>query len=795
MSKDSTVNSVTGEIEIPGDLEDIEVPSRRHEVVGVITVIIALVSLLALASYDGLGSDGSPILGGNIVGPAGTWMAFLSFTALGAAAYMINLFLWIYAACLFSGRTENLRILSIIGAIVIALLSCVALHTILAGSTMSGGYAPGGAIGTFLGELSLSFVSTVGTYIITFGGIILVLLLVTDISLYLVIRAGGVLFTNGIKIIGSGCKQIITVWREYPDEIQSEAAPKKHKLDNKKTANTNSSELKIVIGNDSAQNSSSYEEKSTTKSRRKKPVKTSEPSSDEELVIKQSIEGDFELPSLDLLKPVSQTKTKIDKEYLGDMANKLVKVLKDFGVTGQIGEVYPGPVVTMFEFQPKSGTKLSKIGGLSNEIAMALEVKRVRVVAPIPGKNAVGFELPNKDRQMVRLREILEDDGFRRNTKAKLPMALGKDIAGKAFTADLAKMPHLLMAGTTGSGKSVAVNTMLLSMLYTHTPDQLRMLLIDPKMIEFQPYNHIPHLLLPVVTDMSQACLALKWAVDEMERRYQLFADVGSRNLESYNAKVEKILEKAAAEADTPLAPAETETTNDGTVVEFGEIPKPETKLPEKLPLIVICIDELADLMMVAAKDVEISIARLAQKARAAGLHLIVATQRPSTDVVTGLIKANFPTRLSCQVSSGIDSRTILGTNGAENLLGNGDMLLVPPGTSDLKRVQGAFVSEEEIFDIVEFLKTQGLPTYDEDILKPREDEGGKTVDEEDKDSVYDEAVAIVAEAQACSISMIQRKLRIGYNRSARIVEIMEKEGVVSPANGSNKREVLISQL
>ena len=450
-----------------------------------------------------------------------------------------------------------------------------------------------------------------------------------------------------------------------------------------------------------------------------------------------------------------------------------MKVLSDFGVAGVVGEIHPGPVVTMYEFQPKSGTKLSKIGSLSNEIAMALEVMRVRVVAPIPGKNAVGFELPNKEREMVRLKEILEDDNYS-STKAKLPLALGKDIAGAPYTADLAKMPHLLMAGTTGSGKSVAVNTMLLSLLYKYTPDELRLLLIDPKMIEFQPYNDIPHLLLPVVTDMNNACLALKWAVDEMERRYQLFADVGSRNLASYNAKVEKMIAEAEEMKDVPVMEMERTVSEDGTVIEYGEVPRPPAKLPEKLPMIVICIDELADLMMTAAKDVETSIARLAQKARAAGLHLIVATQRPSTDVVTGLIKANFPTRLSCQVSSGIDSRTILGSNGAESLLGNGDMLLVPPGTSNLVRVQGAFVSEEEIAGIIDFLKAQGVPTYDDEILKPREDESGP-VDEEEKDEVYDQAVAIVAEAQACSISMVQRKLRIGYNRAARIVEIMKK--------------------
>jgi S-DNA-T family DNA segregation ATPase FtsK/SpoIIIE len=423
----------------------------------------------------------------------------------------------------------------------------------------------------------------------------------------------------------------------------------------------------------------------------------------------------------------------------------------------------------MFELQPRSGTKLSKIEGLSAELAMTLEVNKVRVVAPIPGKNAVGFELPNKKRSTVWLKEMLADPSFE-NARGKLPMVMGREISGEPYVVDLARMPHVLVAGTTGSGKSVALNTMLLSLLYRHTPEELRLLLVDPKMIELGMYDRIPHLLLPVVTDMSKACLALKWAVDEMERRYQLFADLSVRNLGSYNRRVEKL-----------LAEGQTETTEHGKLA--------------KLPLIVIAIDELADLMMTAAKDVETSVTRLAQKARAAGVHLIVSTQRPSTDVITGLIKANFPVRMSFRVSSGIDSRTILGTIGAENLLGKGDMLIIPPGSSDLKRVHGAYVEEEDIRRVIEFLRVQGRPCYDEEILKPRDDETGAEIDEADKDEVYDQAVAIVAEARACSISMIQRRLRIGYNRAARIVELMEKEGVVGPANGVNKREVLVSPL
>lgn len=784
------------------DEEAIEVPSRRHEVLGVIVTSLALVMALALFSYDGLGPDGSPVADGNVVGPAGMFLGFIMFFGFGAAAYMVNLCLWIYAGCLFTGRAHQVTVKGIVGCLAIVIFSSVALYIIIQ-EPVAGGHNAGGVIGTILGELLTGMLSTVGTYIVTFGAILLILIIITDISLFLVGRTIAVILVSGVTAVTAFVWRIVQAWtRELPedtDEIPEKPAPaksassqisKEEKPKKSKKSKNKSPNEEEATDNGKPPIASSAPPKIVTKKLVSSPPKEKEVSLP---IIEQKALGDFKLPPLSMLAKSEEVSVNIDETYLHDNAVKLVAVLADFGISGEVKEIRPGPVVTMFEFQPQSGTKLSKIGGLSNEIAMALEVTRVRIVAPIPGKNAVGFELPNKEREMVRLREIFEDDCFTK-TKAKLPMALGKDISGAPFCVDLAKMPHLLMAGTTGSGKSVSVNTMLLSFLYKHTPDELRLLLIDPKMIEFQPYNHIPHLLLPVVTDMSQACLALKWAVDEMERRYQLFADMGSKNLESYNNKVEKILAKAKEKQDNPL-PAQTAITAGGNVVEFGEeerLVEPE-KLPEKLPLIVICIDELADLMMVAAKDVENSIARLAQKARASGIHLIVATQRPSTDVVTGLIKANFPARLSCQVSSGIDSRTILGTNGAEHLLGNGDMLIVPPGNAAAKRVQGAFVSEDEVTDAVDFLKKQALPEYDDEILKPREDENGGGVDDEDKDEMYDQAIAIVAEAQSCSISMLQRRLRIGYNRSARMVETMEKEGVVGPANGVNKREVLIS--
>ncbi len=783
MSKETIVNSVTGEIEMP-DGCDIEVPSRRHEVLGVIATLLALVVLLALISYDGLTPEGEPIAGGNIIGPAGKWIAYFSFTALGAAVFLLDIAIWIYAACLFVGRVGSIRIKGLIGVLVIGFLASVALHTMLQDRTILGGHVPGGIIGTVFGEIAFSMVSTTGTYIISLGGIVLVLLLVTDISLFLAMRALGLALWIGAKAVAGLSMRVIRAWKD--GSVVGNVPPPRIVFPR------NEEDISFdETGGVGESPASVGEPKIVKKTKRNKNLKKLSVTRGDGLVIDQIVKGEFQLPSVELLGMPDEKSTRVDEEYLKSMAERLVKVLADFGVAGVVGDIHPGPVVTMFEFQPQSGTKLSKIGGLSNEIAMALEVKRVRVVAPIRGKNAVGFELPNKGREMVRLREILEDDSFSKS-RAKLPIALGKDISGTPFTADLAKMPHLLMAGTTGSGKSVAINTMLLSLLFRYTPDDLRLLLIDPKMIEFQPYNAIPHLLLPVVTDMNNACLALKWAVDEMERRYQLFADMGSRSLASYNAKVVKILDKARSKKNEPQP--EVEILEDGTIVEFGPTDRPEKKLPEKLPIIVICIDELADLMMTAAKDVETSIARIAQKARAAGLHLIVATQRPSTDVVTGLIKANFPTRMSCQVAQGVDSRTILGSNGAEALLGNGDMLLLPPGSSDLIRLQGAFVNEEEIAGVIEFLKAQGNPTYDAEILKPREDDA-TMVDEEEKDEIYDEAVALVAHAQACSISMIQRKLRIGYNRSARIVELMEREGVIGPANGVNKREVHISPL
>ncbi len=503
----------------------------------------------------------------------------------------------------------------------------------------------------------------------------------------------------------------------------------------------------------------------------------------EGVLFKPQKRGGFELPPLAYLNYEGGDEQGVDADTLRDMATQIEKTLADFKVEGQIKDICPGPVITVFEFSPAAGVKISKIANLADDLAMALSALSVRIVAPIPGKGVVGIEVPNPSREMVYMKEVLADDQFQ-NTKMELPMGLGKDTAGSIVVTDLAKMPHLLVAGATGAGKSVAVNTMITSLLYRNSPDDVRLIMVDPKMLEFSIYADIPHLLLPVVTDPKQATVALNWAVQEMERRYHALAEMGVRNIKGYNQKVEQL----TRQAEQDMA-AEIEDSASIRALGIDAEGNPEHR---RLPYIVVIIDEFADLMMTASKDVETAVARLAQKARASGIHLILATQRPSTDVITGLIKANFPTRVALRVTSKTDSRVILDSNGAENLLGNGDMLFVPPGTSHVKRVHGAYVSEHEIDKIVAFLRTQGKPQYDNTILVEEPGEEIEDVRDEERDELYIQAVRLVVESKQASISMIQRKLRVGYNRAARMVEMMEKDGIVSAADACKPRQVIV---
>lgn len=477
----------------------------------------------------------------------------------------------------------------------------------------------------------------------------------------------------------------------------------------------------------------------------------------------------YHLPSADLLEDPEERPTSVSDESLHMQSKLLEKKLEDFGVKGEVVAVTPGPVITTFEYAPAPGIKINKIVNLTDDLALALRAISIRIVAPIPGKAAIGIEVPNVDRETVRFKEIVASEAYE-NAKSKLTICLGKDIVGNPVAATLDKMPHLLIAGATGAGKSVALNTMICSLLYKAAPNEVKLIMVDPKRIELSAYDGIPHLITPVVKDAKKATNALFWAVKEMEHRYELLSEKKARNINQYNQKIVRELNKADKAKQT----------------EEGEAAPP---MP--LPYIVVIIDELADLMMVASRDVEVALTRLAQMARAAGIHLILATQRPSVDVLTGIIKANFPTRLTFQVSSKTDSRTIIDTNGAENLLGMGDMLFLPPGTGRLQRIHGAYISETELTRIIEFIKAQQTPDYNESVVQapPKEESSNG---EKEYDEHYDAAVALVTKSGQASISMIQRHLRIGYNRAARIVEVMEQEGVVGPADGAKPREVLV---
>lgn len=502
--------------------------------------------------------------------------------------------------------------------------------------------------------------------------------------------------------------------------------------------------------------------------------------------------GDWEFPSLDLLQevPADNDKNQMDENALRMNAELLQNVLEDFNIKGEIVSIHPGPVVTLYELEPAAGVKSSRVIGLADDIARSMSAISVRA-AVVPGRNVIGIEIPNKKRQTVYMREMVVSKEYEK-TQAKLPLILGKDIGGKPIIADLARMPHLLVAGTTGSGKSVAVNTMILSLLYSLPPEKCRFIMIDPKMLELSCYDDIPHLLSPVVTEPGKAVVALKWLVAEMEERYRAMSKLGVRNIDGYNARLAEARKKGEAlmrKVQTGFEP----TT--GKPV-YEEQPLDLTDLP----YIVVIVDEFADLMLVAGKDVEATIQRLAQMARAAGIHIIMATQRPSVDVITGVIKANFPTRISFAVTSKIDSRTILGEGGAEQLLGMGDMLYMAPG-GQITRVHGPFSSDDDVENVVNHLKAQGEPSYLEDITEGSGDFtgeglGGLYGDADEKvDELYDQAVALVARERKASTSFVQRFLKIGYNRAASIIEEMERQGVIGPANHVGKREVLVSEI
>jgi S-DNA-T family DNA segregation ATPase FtsK/SpoIIIE len=793
-------------------------------VAGILLGGITLLALLALASY-------SPRRGLDWAGPIGRLLAEGLLEVAGIGAYGVVFLLGAVSATLVAGRPR--LSLARAGSWIVFSACAMALVDLAIPSSIQG-HAPGGALGSALASFAETGLSTWGAGVLLAASACAALVVATDLWALRAAAAAGKLGIAGsalaVKGAGVAFSRSRDAWAlalrdafgdETPGEAPSEKKPSRRKP------------LEIVPDAEVPQDprlpvASASEPPPKQEERpevepvapptivlprpalpregerpaepRKEPVaarpapeaaaETSSPRRGASYMLHAG-RTSFTVPPISLLTGEAPALLPIDREGLTATAEKLRHKLASFGIQGQVTRIRPGPVVTMFEFLPASGVKVSRIASLADDLAMAMEALRVRIVAPIPGKGVVGIEIPNKERQLVVLRELCEQEAFQKS-QSKLAMCLGKDIEGMPYIADLGRMPHLLIAGTTGSGKSVAVNSMIVSMLLRATPEEVRFLMVDPKMLELSVYEGIPHLLLPVVTDAKKAAMALRWAVEEMERRYQLLAECGVRNIASYNKKVEKDGDGAllrpprSVREKKPAGSAPAEGAQ-------GDLPLDSGREPlRRLPYLVLIIDELADLMMVASREVETYIARLAQMARAAGIHLMVATQRPSTDVVTGVIKANFPARISFQVASRHDSGTIINAAGAENLLGMGDMLILPPGTSTLTRVHGPYVEEKEISAVVEYWKAQGAPVYDPNILRPRGEEDGLPEEDEGPDELYDQAIAAVSDMRFVSISLLQRKLRVGYNRAARMIERMEREGIVGPADGAKPREVLI---
>jgi S-DNA-T family DNA segregation ATPase FtsK/SpoIIIE len=737
---------------------------------------VALFWFISLVSFDledpGFSHSGSgrPITNG--AGAVGAWLADFSFSMFGLTAFLFPLLLAGYGYSVYKGEHSRTpanpltRLLRWLGFAVAMAAGAAVSDSLLWHVPFALPQTSGGIVGQELAGFLQTSLGRSGTTVILFAAMLGGVSLFTELSWLRVIDAmgkAGLLVFNGFLAVFSPAGQPRAAETSGPITRPTTPAPSEQKAKPPPAKPAGNARL--------ADEAPASFRPSTAKKAKAPALPPLSPG---------------ELPPLDLLNSHAPKIKGYSRAALEEMSLLLESILKDFGVDAQVVEVHPGPVITRFEIQPAPGVKVSRITGLAKDLARALSVTSVRVVEVIPGKSVIGLEIPNEERETVLLHSVFASQAYQ-HAASPLTMVLGKDIGGSPVVANLARMPHLLVAGTTGSGKSVAVNVMILSMLFKATPEEVRMIMIDPKMLELSIYEGIPHLLAPVVTDMKEAANALRWAVAEMERRYKLMSMLGVRNLAGYNQKV-----KDAIEAGEPLLDP---LWNPNMSVSDEDGPPPL----EHLPFVVIVIDELADMMMIVGKKVEELIARLAQKARAAGLHLILATQRPSVDVLTGLIKANIPTRIAFQVSSRIDSRTIIDQGGAEALLGNGDMLFLPPGTGLPMRAHGAFVSDEDVHKVVEFLKRTGPARYLDEITRYSEDSGdyggfkggsGGGGDEE-SDALYDEAVRFVTESRKASISSVQRRFKIGYNRAARIIEDMEKAGIVGPAETNGSRSVI----
>ncbi len=770
----------------------------KREVIGVVLIALALLTLLSLVSFvpgemKAAAASASPPR--NLIGSVGAFFASILFWSIGAAAYLFPILLGLMGVRCFTQSDLSIRLRNA-GASLASLLFLSGLFhlEIMAVPTVSSGLIYRGMAGGFFGQvlaegLRTYFAST-GAHILLVAGLLVSLLFTAPISLSEI----------GRRIPGWGNRVFNRARTLIPDRpVEEEVSELPRKAKQKSSAS-----IRAVIEEALPEASEAPEVDwpviQPSRPPSPEPAEPIEAELDQPVVAAQAKAGDYILPDpAVLLNEPSGPLGRVTEEEIKAQSDVLTRALLSFGIAGKVTEVRPGPVVTMYEFEPAPGTKVARIVNLADDLALALKAISLRIVAPIPGKSVVGIEVPNLYRETVSMKEVTTSEAFSR-ARSKLSLALGKDIFGVPIVADLKTMPHLLVAGATGAGKSVSLNTMLLSLLFSARPDEVKLLLIDPKMLEFQTYDGIPHLLRPVITDPKSAARGLGWVVAEMERRYKLLAEAGVRNIDTYNRKVagkQGVLEsEPAAKLDQPELPIQFLSEEDRLSAGETAIPdgspgsfKPPSTPPEPLPYIVVMIDELADLMMVAPKEVEDKIARLAQMARASGIHLVLATQRPSVDVLTGLIKANFPARIAFQVSSKTDSRTILDANGAEALLGRGDMLYMASGTGRVMRLHGSFVSDDDVRRVVEFVKDQASPSYNQELQIAIKQEGAK--EDESLNEIYEQAKELVLSTGSASASLIQRRLRVGYPRAARMIEQMEAEGLVGAAGRDGRREVV----
>jgi len=771
----------------------------------------------------------------NLCGKVGAYLSSLLLQVLGMGAFLVPTGFLFISATVYEREGVN-KIFSILAGVSVCVMSLTVFLALQYQTVHYKGAVllTGGALGGFASELLIKYFNAVGASIVSFTLFLVALVFSTPLSLALwignILQSAFLISVKILKLALSSSFYFITT--QSIRLLKFVGISTKHvTLSAMNSIKNRSKDLKINLLTHKEQltePTSEVEIKETNHNEDKTvPVEVTEAPTHRKDIIELTEEdqleftdlkedsiiisefkserpqktvsksapkrGGWKLPTIEFLRKIPKIESQIDREKLSQSSRILQQKFADFGIEGEVTAVRPGPVITLYEFRPGPGVKVSRIAALADDLSMALSAKSVRILAPLPGSSVVGIEIPSEQRQKVFLREFLEDSDFY-SDKYTIPVVMGKDISGKTSFSDLSRMPHLLCAGQTGAGKSVFMNSLICSLLYRFTPDELRMILVDPKFIEFRSYQDIPHLLLPVVDEPKQASTALKWAVREMERRYRILSMMGVRNLHSYNMKVDELgtdvlHDLLFAEENQSDRPQHMVSGSDW--IEAFEMDESGNPRIGKLPNIVIIIDELADLMMLAKKEVEISIARIAQKARAAGIHLVLATQRPSTDVVTGLIKANLPSRVSFQLSSYIDSKTILDRAGAERLLGQGDMLFTPPGSSQIIRLHGAYVDDEEINKITSFLCSQGKPYYRDEILIDDEEENALN-EEEELDILFEDATDLVKRSGHASASFLQRHLKIGYNRAARMIETMETKGIVGPADGSRPREVLL---